>query len=260
MRLEYKKMKGSGKKSRPAIRKRKAPGRKRVLKSEIASLKQSISFSRNQLSANTIYGLYNWSLTSCDRAVQVAKAYQFYRINKIDVIIKPSFDTFTQGGTSSVPYLYYMIDKGGNFVNANVNFNSLRDAGCKARRFDDKTIKLSFKPSVLQSVYDAGTQVATSSPFASYKISPWLNTNANALQTGGLWVPNGTDHFGMIVGVEQDNGTNVTYDIDMVIHYQFKKPRYESLATAPIPFVRPDLDLPTYAGGDPQLIAGMLDV
>lgn len=254
-------MKGSGKKSRPAFRKKRAPGRKlrRAMNSEIASLKQSISFSRNQLQANTIYGLYNWSLTSCDRAVQVAKAYQFYRITKIEVIVKPNIDTFTQSGGQSVPYLYYMVDKGGNFVNANVNFNSLRDAGCKARRFDDKTIKLAFKPSVLQSVYDAGTQAATSSPFAQHKISPWLNTNANALQTGGLWVPNGTDHYGMIVGVEQDNGTPVTYDIDMVIHYQFKKPRYESLATVPIPFVMPDLDLPAYAGGDPQLQQNMLD-
>lgn len=233
--------------------------RAKKMGSEIADLKQTISFSRNQLFANTIYGLYNFSLTNCDRAVQVGKAYQFYRIKKITLKVKPNVDTFTTIAGPNVPYLYYMIDKGGNFVNANVNFNSLRDAGSKAVRFDDKIKTISWAPTVLQSVYDAGIPPTPPSPFAAYKTSPWLNTNQNALSTGGVWAPNSIDHFGCVLGIEQDNGPNVPFDVDITIHYQFKKPRYESVAGG-VTLVMPDLNLPAYAGGSPGLTTGMLDV
>lgn len=245
----------------PRRRMRKAAKKvsKRLMNSEIANVKQAISFRAGALTANKLYGMYNWSLTNCDRAVQVAAAYQFYRITKVEVKVKPSFDTFTQAGATSVPYLYYLIDKAGNFVNSTqLSFNSIRDAGAKPVRFDDKTKTIVIKPAVLTSVNDGQ---ATSNPFAQYKVSPWLTTNANNLITSGVWAPNSTDHYGMVLGVEQDNvgtGTLLAYDVDMVIHFQFKKPRIFATSSS-VPLILPDLDDPAYAG-TPGFIPGLIDV
>lgn len=247
----------AGRGGRKGVKRAVKRAMKRMGNSEIANLKQTITFKANVLTANTLYGLYNYSLSTCDRAVQVGKAYQFYRITKIELLVKPSVDTFTQAAGQSVPYLYYLIDKAGNFSNsASVSFNSMRDAGAKPLRFDDKTKRIVWKPAVLLNANDQGN---VGNAYAQYKTSPWLCTNANNLNVSAVWAPNSTDHFGCLIGVEQDSGTACKYDIDMVVHYQFKKPRVFETGAA-IPFVRPDLDDPALAVPTPGYVAGLLDV
>lgn len=220
---------------------------KKVLPNEMASLTQLISFNSATGSTlipttNFIYGLYNFSLTTCDRAVRVARAYQFYRIRKVEIKFKPKYDTFIAGATQAAKgYLYYLVDKTGSIYNSSTNFNSMRDAGAKPVVFDEKTRTVSFAPGILNQVLDVGTTVPPSNPFAQVKTSPWLTTNAHNLQATTPWAPNSTDHLGISFGVETEGPLSYSYDVDIVIHYQFKKARSESTAGG-VPYQRVDLN------------------
>lgn len=233
---------------------------KRVMSSEIASMKQNISGKPGAFSANIVYALYNWSLSNCDRAIQVAQAYQEYRISKVEIRVKPNADTYsigTSSARSSVPYLYYVVDKTGSLFYQNVNFNSLRDAGAKPLRLDDKTRTIVFKPAVLQQGFDAATGNA---PWSTYKVSPWLTTNANNMSATNPWAPNSTDHLGMVLGIEQEEtaGGIASFDLDFVVHFQFRKPRNFSATGPSTQKVIVDLNPPSDPSGPPY-VPGLLD-
>lgn len=176
--------------------------------------------------ANVMYNLRNIALGQFPRAVQVAQAYQHYRIKKVMLEFKPAFDTFTPGvypagSNLQVPYLIYMIDKSGS-VPTNVDSTALGQMGAKPIRFDDKTIKVSWRPSVLTQTYgQANTQ-------SQYKISPWLSTNANAMNPG-LFVPSDIDHLGIFwkvdrAGVLPAGIEEYTYEVRITVEFEFKKP------------------------------------
>lgn len=176
--------------------------------------------------ANQVYNLRNIALGQFARAVQVAKAYQHYRIKKVTMEFKPAYDTFAPaalpaGQNLQVPYMFYIIDKSGS-VPTNVDTAALRQMGAKPVRFDDKTIKVSWRPSVLTQTFgQANTQ-------SQYKISPWLSTNANALNPG-LFVPSDIDHLGIFWKVDRNGVLPVgyeeyTYDVQITCEFEFKKP------------------------------------
>jgi len=178
-------------------------------------------------SANQMYNLRNIALSQFARAVQVSKAYQHYRIKKVRLDFKPAFDTFPLLGPAApgvnlqVPYLIYMIDKSGS-IPTNVDSTALGQMGAKPIRFDDKTISVSWRPSVLTQTYgQANSQ-------SQYKISPWLSTNANALNPG-IFNPSDIDHLGIFwkvdrAGVLPAGYDEYTYEVRITVEFQFKKP------------------------------------
>lgn len=190
------------------------------------------------LTANKIFGLYNWSLTTSSRAVAVARAYQEYRISRVDVFIKPAYDTFMPASGLAVPMLYGVIDKPGAFPFQVIDLESLKQAGARARRLDDKTVRLSFKPAVLLSSDDSGSPPGPSPVNAiagAVKTSPWLPTNANAGANTGAWTPNSVDHRGYVFIIDQPNAQAGTFcaQVETVIHYQFRRPQYTYIGTEP---------------------------
>lgn len=170
--------------------------------------------------SNVMYVKRDFSLDQFLRATQIAKGYQHYRIKKITMRFKPLADTFTNSGAlASVPNLFYMIDKSGSLPN-NPTLAMLKQMGAKAHRFDDKTIIVSWRPSVLDV---AATAAAAASP-AQYKVSPWLSTNANQLGVG-VWNPSTVDHQGIFWQSEQDLAVQPAYySIETTVEFQFKKP------------------------------------
>lgn len=170
--------------------------------------------------ANGMYQKRDFALDQFTRASTIAQGYQHFRIRKITIKYKPLQDTFTNGGAiASVPQLYYMIDKSGSLPN-NPTLAMLKAMGAKGRRFDDKSVVVSWRPAVLDSV--ATGAVNTSS--AQYKISPWLSTNSNQLGVGA-WNPSTVDHQGIFWFVEQDMfATGAFYTVEITIEFQFKKP------------------------------------
>lgn len=186
-----------------------------------------------------MYSLMNTNLSVFPRAVQVAKAYQHYRIKKITLRLKPAVDTFAQGGASKT-YLYYMIDKAGALP-SNPTLELLKIAGAKAHTFDEKTKSISWRPSVLA---DVASGAFIGSP-NKYTISPWLSTNINTV-TPGLWNPSNVDHLGIYWFVDQQFQPGYGYSVECTVEFQFKKPIW-SLGTGQesVP-VALKASLPTY--------------
>lgn len=208
------------------VQKRRLP-----VKSEYASMSQTLSLVNDPM--NTIYRVDNINLSRFDRAVQVARAYQYFRITNVEFQFKPFMDTYTDSSVQSLPYLYYLIMKGDNQDIG--SFNLLRDAGAKPIRFDDKTIKVKFKPSVLNGVIGEDTQGGNPqlTAWAESRTSPWLATSYLPASESTVWSPSFVPHKGLIYGVQQDASTVTKYyEVTVTVHFEFKKPSVQS----PSPF------------------------
>lgn len=182
---------------------------------------------------NVMYEDRNEDLNSYDRAVQVAKAYQHFRIKKITLTLKPTYDTYQSGapGGSSKMNLFYMIDKSGS-IPQNPTLEQLKQMGAKVHAFDEKPFKISWRPSVL-----TADQVAVGAVVASqYKISPWLSTSINPL--GAAWAASTIDHLGIFFYVEQLFGGGVQYNAEIELQFEFKKPLWVGQQGAAMPAVK----------------------
>lgn len=202
-----------------------------LLKRDVAQVTSNLG--QTMIDSSNLFSMENFSLSSCPRAKAVAAAYQYYRIKKVTLKFKPIYDTFQLGASSTVtvPYLYWMIDRHSIF-NGNATLATLKSAGAKPHRLDDKTITVNFAPSVANASvtsYGQGTTPVAYGP-GSYKISPWLSTNANSFQQQGVgptgqWAPDSTDHAGIVFGVEQYSAPTPgsVCQVEVIIEYEFKK-------------------------------------
>lgn len=174
---------------------------------------------------NTMYDAHNIKLEDFDRAVQVSKAYQFYRIKNVRLTFSFPYDTFAQGlgANASRPNFYYMLDKAQS-IPANVTLEGLKQMGARPRQCDNKPISISWSPTVL-------TEAPTvAGPFPSeYKISPWLNTNMAG--PAGAFLPSAVEHQGVFWYLEQLFGA-LQYEVEMEVQFQFRKPLYIAPAQA----------------------------
>lgn len=204
--------------------------------------------------ANQMYNLRNISLNQFPRAVSTANSYQHFRIKKVQLEFKPAYDTFIPqaggpGVNLQVPYLIYLIDKSGS-VPTTVGSSDLKQMGAKPIRFDDKSIKVSWRPSVLTETFGN----ALGNGQSQYRISPWLSTNANALNPGAF-VPSSIDHLGIFfkldrAGILPAGVEEYTYEVVITCEFEFKKPLVQ--ATQTVPAVQ--INMPAYTGGSaPQL-------
>lgn len=213
---------------------------------DIASLscKATLNDAGAQFGTNTLYNLMNTQLIEFDRAVQVAKAYQHYRIKKISVVFKPTFDTFlAAGGAVSKPHLYWMIDKSGSLP-TNITLEGLKQMGAKPKDLDENPITISWRPSVLEGVMYAGGPAPQGISGAKYKISPWLSTRADTVSPG-VFVPSGIDHLGLYWYLEcLANPAGMQYEVECQVEFQFKKPLITDMLSTTVarPAVRAQLN------------------
>lgn len=200
-------------------------GGKKLASSEFASAKQTLVLLNDNV--NLLYTLYDVKLADFDRLSQIAQCYQYFRITKIEYKLKPFADTFTSAGGNSVPYLLWLIDRNESFDFATNGFQQIRDAGVKPIRFDDKTINIRYKPSVLQTLPADGLNPPITQTFMNSRVSPWLPTNRYAGQETATyqWGPSIVPHRGIVYGVQQDLAQSPwEYGSELTIHVQFKKP------------------------------------
>lgn len=208
--------------------KRRAPKRRAARRSnvpEYASLSETRTLSvPGGILYNAMYALMNTQLSDFVRAPLVAQAYQHYRIKHIKLTLKPSFDTFSSEAVSGYgkPFLYYMLDKAGAIPNT-ITLEGLKGMGAKPRALDEKPLIISWSPSVLNNVMTVSGG-APQSQGSAYKISPWLNTSSTSV--GNAWLPSTVDHLGVywMVGAPSYTPTNNTYQVDIEVQFQFKKP------------------------------------
>lgn len=204
---------------------RRSRYRTKLANSEFASCKQTFPFST--LNNNQAYVDYEVSLARSIRASQIGQGYKEFRISKVEYLFKPLVDTFipsAPGLGAGIPYLYAMVDKAGTLTDFN-SADQLREAGAKPRRFDDKTLRVAFKPAVLNYAYDKNN---LGNAWSKPTVSPWLSTAkfADATQP---WTASSIDHLGLAWIV--DGGGSSGYQLEITIHYQFRKPNYITQTT-----------------------------
>lgn len=173
---------------------------------------------------NQMYSYTDFRLTDFPRAVQVARAYQHFRISGITITWKPRYDTYSDalGIGRAKPNLYYMIDKSGSIPD-NVTLEGLKAMGARPRAYDEKPVKVTWRPSVLE--VNEATGAITAS---QYKVSPWLSTNVN-VTSPGVWNASQVSHQGIKWYVEQQGG-NTNLDLEVELQFQFKKPLFPTLS------------------------------
>jgi len=196
------------------------------------SVKNSLTVA-NGFTSNRLYSLMNTTLALYPRAVTVSQAYQFYRIRKIALTIKPTFDTyqaigFNGSGVGGIgkPNLYYMIDKSGS-IPTNVSLEALKQMGARPRQLDEKNMTVSWTPTVLEASLQSGGNSPTVAG-AKYDISPWLTTTAIVVGPG-VFVPSEIDHLGIYWYCDQSVGLPVgftppTFTVEVEVQFEFKKP------------------------------------
>lgn len=168
---------------------------------------------------NTMYDLHDISMDEYQRAVQVAQAYQYFRIKSARLTFKIGYDTYQAGaGAATRPNLYYMVDKGYS-IPTNVTVEQLKAMGARPKVCDNKPISLTWSPAVR--TYDN----APVGPLPTqYKVSPWLSTNAAA--DIGAFLANPTNHNGIYWYVQMDatGGVQYNYNCELELQFEFKKP------------------------------------
>jgi len=174
---------------------------------------------------NALYSVMDTQLSDFPRAVQVAAAYQNYRIKQIAITFKPTYDTFqgNAGGASmSKMNMYYMLDKSGA-IPTNVSLEGLRQMGARPRQLDEKNMVVKWAPSVL---LDTATNAAGGLSLPNqYKISPWLTTSDRVISPGAF-IASSVDHLGLYWYCDQliTGGSAQPYQIELEVQFQFKKP------------------------------------
>lgn len=176
------------------------------------------------LNTNTAYFDYATSLARCERASTVGRGFQEYKITKVEYEFIPLTDTFLPG-TVARPQLYFRVDKTASLQDF-TTVAQLVQTGCKPKNMDEKIVKVSFKPAVLQLARDANN---ASNPWAKPLISPWLTTNKNNNVSSPTWAASSIDHYGLAWFVEQlvlagSTPPTVQYTIRQRIHFEFRKP------------------------------------
>lgn len=220
-------MKRSGRKSKaPGKRNQKRGGRRLRSKRssnvpDIAkcSVKTTLTPpAGGNFAGNQMYSLMNTTLAQFDRAVNVSKAYQFYRIKKIKLTYLFPYDTFQAGvGGSSRPNMFFMLDKSGS-INPLVTLAGLKQMGARPKAVDNKPTSIQWTPTVLTE-----DQTLVGALPAQYKISPWLSTS----------VPNVT-HLGVYWYLDQLFAGGTQYQVECEVQFEFKKPLWnESTTTSP---------------------------
>lgn len=196
------------------------------------SCKRSIAPSgATAYNTNTLYSLMNTQLVDFPRAVQVAAAFQHYKIKKVRLTFKPTSDNFlAAAGAVSKPNLYYMIDKSGS-IPTNVSLEGLKGMGARPKQLDENNFTIEWSPTVLESVMYASGGVGASAA-SKYRTSPWLTTTADNVSPGAF-VPSGIDHLGVYWYVDQLlNPIGYQYTCEVEVQFEFKKPLINMLAQA----------------------------
>lgn len=221
-------MKGKRGARRAPRRGRKAQRKSQgLVKSDVAQVVANLA--TVTIGANQTVGAYNFALSNSDRARAVAQAYQYYRIRKVTMKVKPLFDTYATGGGAGAPNLYYVVDKARTFQ-LNSSLAALKSAGAKPHRIDDKVYTTTFRPAVTLLDVSSASPTPGINPTlqpGQTRVSPWLTTNANANVSFGTapWVANSVDHAGIIMAFEQW-GTSPTSGpiatVEFMVEYEFK--------------------------------------
>lgn len=175
--------------------------------------------------ANTWTSFNDINLSQFTRAASIASDYQKYRIKSLSFSVRPYADTYPASGTPTIPYMYKMLDKSGTLPNTGT-LALMKNLGAKPIRFDDKTIKVFYRPTVLVDAQASGAAPG-STVNARIANSPWLSTSS-APDTN-TWAASTIPHYGLIMYLDAFGlAENPLVQVDVVAQFEFKMPAFQS--------------------------------
>lgn len=219
----------ASKTTKPRQRKQRKQRISRIPKSSMASKSNEYAtckelYSIKGMTSNNPYSDLEQNLAFYDRATNIAKAYQFFRIKYVKYTFIARYNVF-QGNTNEttafpMPQLYFRIDKSGALP-TNTSIQQLKDMGSKPHKFTQNKV-ISWKPGVSITTGNDNNALSLNT---GVKISPWLMTNKAPEQAG--WATNDTDHKGLYWFMETaglpGDGT-YEYDAEVEVVFEFKRP------------------------------------
>jgi len=158
-------------------------------------------------------------ITGCPRIATMGSLFQDYRVTEVKIKFMPNLNTFGAGTTTG--YIPQLLTKVLD-VQPPVGMNeaAIVQMDPKTHELTQKDFTVSFKPKVnmLASTTGAAGQGVM------IKKSPWLSTNGNA-NTGGAWVPDSTEHFGLIAYITNSVGNDtIGCGYQAEVFYEFRRP------------------------------------
>lgn len=168
--------------------------------------------------------------TGCDRAQSIARQFDMYRVSKIELEVRPFYDSYTNTGTlggtvaGSVPRMFFTLCRSGDYPAAPTE-TYFAERGCKARSLD-KPFTYSFKPNAIAKVDQTSTISA-----GNIKMTPWLSCDNT---TGSSWTPDTTLLNGGVLGafaLTGGAGNGAIAELLMRVHFEFKGAHVQSSAT-----------------------------
>jgi len=216
--------KGSKKSAYRTNRKRKGINRRQT-SIQMAKIHETITL--EDLKPNIAYDAYMY-LTLFPRAKDMADNFQEYRISKVQWKFTPLYDTFVDAsGNVGLPYLY---EKRHTYeAPTTFDLDYLKALGAKPRRFDDKTLNVSYTPNVNMAIFGDNssttgeTQLVNTSGKPAYK--PWLNTHLT--QAPATEVIDATRHYGLAFWIDQFQataGSATVGQLECTAYFEFRKP------------------------------------
>lgn len=209
-----------------AHRKRRNYRKKTIAPMETACIKQTLQLS--DIQPNQAYEP-QLTLTQFPRALDIADNYQKYRIQKVEYIYKPRFDTFQSQyipGSNVNPTVPYLFSKVLNYpAPTSFGLAFLQTMGAKPRRLDDKNIIVSYTPHILQEGLASVTQGSTTQNYSRPIKKPWLNTHVT--DSSGATLMDNTVHYGHAFWIQQEvtDPNNVPVaELDVNVYFEFCKP------------------------------------
>lgn len=189
---------------------------------EWATMSETTDF--GQLNVGTYYNISDVQLAQFPRASNVAQGYAQFRIKSIKFTYQPLLDTFPSTGNTQVPYLVWKINREGNSF-AGLSYDWFLQNGSKPIRFDDKSVSVSYRPSVIFDAVEAGAP-GVGNQSSAPKINQWLTTNKDPYTPG--FAPSQTSHAGHLVLVTSPgSAVEMAYRMTATAEFQFKKPLSE---------------------------------
>lgn len=221
----------------PRRRVRKAPVRRRGRKATGNSVKGMVKDNHAMLSStidtinlntNTMYK-FNHTLSASSRAAAVAAQYQFYKLDYVEVRIKPWFDTYLDlsgavgtAGAQLAPQLYFYKSLSDTSPTTIVQLKLMGVNPTPFAKDGNKVYR--YKPALIIPSVDASGNVIGSVK----KVSPWLACSTSPT----TFVADATPHYGACFFIQQQPGAVSTgiASCEVETHFKFKAPTLQSAA------------------------------
>jgi len=198
-------------------RRKTTSGFQQMTKDNNAVLSSTIN--KESIAMNTMYD-FSHTLAASTRAVSVATNYQFYKIDYVEIRIKPYADTYLQDISGnpkiSSPQLYFFKSK---TAQSPSTLAQLRLMGVNPKPFArDGNWVFRYKPAV-----EVAAEGGTNFGAGILRVSPWLGTSSDP-QT---FAADDTPHYGACFYIASE--ANPTYAVSIATlevetHFRFKQP------------------------------------